>query len=191
MTRQPRPLALTEGYALWSESYDDERNPLIMVEEPRVQRLLQRLSLPSRVLDVGTGTGRWALRLAAGGSDVTGIDASAAMLGLARQKAERAGLTVHFDLTDLQQALPFPDDHFDLVLCALALCHVPDLGGAIGEMAGSRRLGGTCSLPTFIPRQWQTDGTRPFTADPRLTPCPRRGIHETGTCKRSRKVDAR
>ena len=152
MNRQPRPLALSEGYALWSESYDDEQNPLIMVEEPRVEALLQRLPLPSRVLDAGTGTGRWALRLAAGGSEVTGIDASLPMLELARQKAERAGLPLHFEVGDLQQTLPFPDCYFDLVLCALALCHVPDLRGPIGEMARVTAPGGHLLITDFHPQ---------------------------------------
>ena len=49
--------------------------------------------LPGRsVLDVGTGTGRAALALAARGADVTGVDASAEMLAVAERRAAAARL---------------------------------------------------------------------------------------------------
>jgi SAM-dependent methyltransferase len=48
------------------------------------------------VLEVGTGTGRIALALARAGHEVTGIDPSAAMLAVARQKAEADALDATF-----------------------------------------------------------------------------------------------
>ena len=45
-----------------------------------------------QVLDVGTGTGRVALGLAAQGARVRGLDASTEMLDVARERAARAGL---------------------------------------------------------------------------------------------------
>ncbi|HSE45704.1 MAG TPA: class I SAM-dependent methyltransferase, partial [Gemmatimonadales bacterium] len=48
------------------------------------------------VLEVGTGTGRIALALAREGHEATGIDPSAAMLAVARQKAENDALDVTF-----------------------------------------------------------------------------------------------
>src|SRR5438552_19020905 len=48
------------------------------------------------VLDVGTGTGRAALLLARGGARVTAVDASEAMLAVARQRASRELLDVKF-----------------------------------------------------------------------------------------------
>ena len=47
-------IGIKEGYALWSESYDSEKNPLIAVEERHVEKLLKTLPY-SRVLDAGTG----------------------------------------------------------------------------------------------------------------------------------------
>ncbi len=44
-----------------------------------------------RVLDVGCGTGRLALMLAAGGYDVVGVDPAAASLAVARAKPARTG----------------------------------------------------------------------------------------------------
>src|SRR4051812_25313908 len=60
------------------------------------------------VLDVGTGTGRAALALAARGAHVTGVDASAEMLSVARQRALAADLRIDFAEGDAQ-ALDLPD----------------------------------------------------------------------------------
>jgi SAM-dependent methyltransferase len=49
-----------------------------------------------RVLDLGCGTGNHSLRLAKLGYEVTGVDRSADMLGLARQKADEQHLSVRF-----------------------------------------------------------------------------------------------
>jgi len=66
--------------------------------------LIGDLSQP--VLDLGCGTGKWALRLAQAGWAVTCVDVSAAMLDQARRKFEEAGQErratfVQADLTDL------------------------------------------------------------------------------------------
>ena len=53
-----------------------------------------------RILDVGTGTGRAALMLARDGARVTGVDASDAMLAIARERAEEQRLGVTFALGD-------------------------------------------------------------------------------------------
>ena len=46
------------------------------------------------ILDVGTGTGRAAIGLAAGGAHVIGLDASAEMLRVARARAAESALAV-------------------------------------------------------------------------------------------------
>lgn len=52
----------------------------------------------SPILELGCGTGRLLLPLAAGGYEVTGVDVSAAMLETARQKATVQGLNSHVTL---------------------------------------------------------------------------------------------
>jgi len=61
-----------------------------------------------RVLDVGTGSGAIALAVADEhpGARVTGIDASADALSLARENAERCGLAVQLELHDALDGLP-------------------------------------------------------------------------------------
>jgi ubiquinone/menaquinone biosynthesis C-methylase UbiE len=85
-----------------------------------------------RVLEVAIGTGR-NLPCYPQDAVVTGIELSPAMLAIARQRA--AGLGRDADLREGDaEHLPFADDSFDTVVCALSLCTIPDPAAAIGEM---------------------------------------------------------
>lgn len=75
-----------------------------------------------RVLDICTGTGEMALRLARRGATVTGIDVTEAMLLRAKRKAGR--LPVDFRLGDARR-LDFPDKSFDVSVLSLALHDMP------------------------------------------------------------------
>ena len=85
------------------------------------------------VLDVGTGTGRAALALAARGARVTGVDASAEMLAVAQRRAAEANLAVTFARGDAH-ALEFPDHAFDAVICLRVLMHTPDWRRSLAEL---------------------------------------------------------
>jgi SAM-dependent methyltransferase len=75
--------------------------------------------------------------MAAAGGDVIGVDDSAEMLVKARAKVP-GGLFLRADLHEL----PLPDAHVDVVVCALALVHVPDLAAPMVEFARVLRPGG-------------------------------------------------
>ena len=143
-------VSVQEGYALWAASYDQEKNGLIFLEERQVERLLAQLSF-SRVLDVGTGTGRHALKLARRGANVTAIDQSPEMLSVARQAAQREGLAIDFHLISLDDGLPFEAHQFDLLICALMLSHVPGLAHAVQEFARVLQAGGHLLITDFHP----------------------------------------
>jgi ribosomal protein L11 methylase PrmA len=93
------------------------------------------------VLDVGCGTGTLALaakrRVGASGS-VRGIDASEEMIDRARAKSARCGLPVTFEVA-AAQSLPFADAAFDVVLCSLAVHHLPE-DARVGALAEMRRV---------------------------------------------------
>lgn len=63
--------------------------------DPNVVDSLQRLANGARVLELGIGTGRVALPLAARGVDICGIEASASMLAKLGEKSGGAGLKVY------------------------------------------------------------------------------------------------
>lgn len=66
---------------------------------------------PAQVLDLGTGSGYLARVLADLGHDVTGLDLSEGMLGLAREHAGPGLRFVHGDVVDP----PFDEDAFDVL----------------------------------------------------------------------------
>jgi ubiquinone/menaquinone biosynthesis C-methylase UbiE len=99
-----------------------------------------------RVLDVGCGSGavtRTLARRVAPGGRAVGMDTSAALLAVAREHANEAGLgaTIEFKVGDCR-ALPFPDASFDAAVAATTLSHVPDPARALAEMVRVTRPGG-------------------------------------------------
>lgn len=81
---------------------------------PLYRAYARRVDAP--VLDLGVGTGRVAVPLAQAGARVVGVDSSAAMLARARERAERAGVTLDLVHADLCR-YTFPE-RFGLILCA-------------------------------------------------------------------------
>lgn len=125
-----------DGYTGWAPSYDGP-NPAIQAEEPVVRAMLDPLS-PGRAVDVGCGTGRHAGFLSAQGFDTVGVDATDAMLSVARQRFPE----VEFRQGRLE-ALPLEDESADVLVSALAACHAPDLSAVFAEFARVVRPGGT------------------------------------------------
>ncbi len=95
--------------------------------------LLRYLKQGDRVLDAGSGPGRFSIIAARAGADVTIYDISDRQLEIARQKTREAGYSyktsrfIQGDICDLSQ---FPDGSFDLVIC---------FGGAITYVCEKRR----------------------------------------------------
>jgi len=90
-----------------------------------------------RVLDCATGTGDLALEFKrAAGADgaVTGTDFCAEMLALAPAKAERAGLSVRFEVADVL-ALPYADGTFDVASIAFGIRNVENPARGVRELA--------------------------------------------------------
>lgn len=111
-----------------------------------------------RVLDMGCGAGRHAFDLYRRGARVVAFDHDAAELAAveamltamarAGEAAPGGAATCRGDAAHL----PFADGHFDRVVAAEVLEHLPDDGGAIAELARVLRPGGT--LAVSVPRFW-------------------------------------
>jgi|SRR5579859_275720 len=154
-------VSIQEGYERWAAQYDQDDNALIVIEE----RLTAPLLAPIRtthVLDLGTGTGRYAIRLAAQGARVVGLDQSKAMLSIAQRAAERAGVQIQFIQHSLNTVLPneLGNNSFDLIVTALALCHVENLISVASEAYRVLCPGGhilvTDFHPAVIAAGWRT-----------------------------------
>jgi len=94
-----------------------------------------------RLLEGGCGTGYFTEPLAAAGASLVGLDRSAAMLTLAREKLHQHRRTVRWVQGDLCR-LPFPAASFDGVISLLALDFIADRQAALEESARVLRPGG-------------------------------------------------
>ncbi|MHB8660292.1 MAG: class I SAM-dependent methyltransferase [Solirubrobacteraceae bacterium] len=92
------------------------------------------------VLEIAAGTGR-NLRHYPPGVRLTTIELSPEMLEIARGEASSLGQDVDQRVGDAQ-ALEFPDDSFDTVVCTLGLCTIPDDRAAVREAKRVLRPGG-------------------------------------------------
>lgn len=160
-------IGVQAGYDLWSQIYDKQKNPLIAVEAPHVERILDGINVAT-ALDAATGTGRHALSLARRGIQVTAVDQSAKMLQQAIAKAQAEDLNVRFEQATLEDGLPFLTQPFDLVICALALCHVQNLEHAFQTFNRMLNSGGHLLVTDFHPDViefgWETSFHSPSTA---------------------------
>ncbi len=114
------------------------------------------------VLDVGAGTGRGALRLAAAGHDVTALDRDAELLGVLRERAAAAGLHVRAVVAD---AARFDAGERAYALVAVPMQTIQLLPGAAaraGFFASARRAvapGGLVALAIAEELESFDDGT--------------------------------
>jgi len=121
----------TKGKVIrWARFYDLATWLMSFGREPGIRRMTIELAgivEGERVLDVGCGTGTLAIaarRQTGPTGEVQGIDPSAEMIEVAREKAAKAGVDAQFQTAAIEK-LPFPDGHFNLVLSSLMLHHLP------------------------------------------------------------------
>lgn len=103
-----------------------------------------------RTLDVGCGTGTFAVALAERGGKVWGVDASPEMLAEARAKGSRARFK-----DGNAEALPFKDGWFERVVMRLSLQHV-DRPRALAEAARVLVPGGQIVIASFDPKHFSS-----------------------------------
>jgi SAM-dependent methyltransferase len=118
-------------------AYDRRHGALI--DADAVQRLVDaaRLSRDAMVLDVGAGTGRVAIPLAATGRRVVALDPAPAML---QQLTAKAGGAL--PVVGEGSKLPFPDGQFDAVVFARVLYLMTDWRDVLLEAIRVLKTGG-------------------------------------------------
>jgi SAM-dependent methyltransferase len=98
----------------------------------------------TRLLDVAAGAGYLAGAAVQRGADAVGIDFSIAQVRLARRRYPR----IRFEQADAQ-ALGFPEDTFDAVVCGFGICHLPDPDRALREAFRVLKRGGRVAFTVW------------------------------------------
>ena len=129
-----------------SEQYDAMRGHPPEVSTEIGRAIAAQMPERSGVLELGVGTGRIALPVAAAGCEVLGIDRSLNMLStLANRIDERGSEGIHLARADIR-ALPFGDASFDGAIAVHVLHLVSEWPDVLAEVARVVRPGGALVL---------------------------------------------
>jgi ubiquinone/menaquinone biosynthesis C-methylase UbiE len=145
-----------EGYVLRGGRAGAERLRLLnRVKWPTTEPLLRAAGLRAGIscLDVGCGGGDVTLKMAAivgAAGNVVGVDRDEAILRLAKQEAERRGLSVAFRRLEAEELTE--QSAYDLVFARYLLSHLPRPRRAVEAMVRALRPGGRLVLEdVFFP----------------------------------------
>jgi len=117
---------------------NDYRNLYLM---PRLLALLGEVA-GKTVLDLGCGEGGYARELARRGAVVTGVDGSAQLIQVARERTKAHGAAVRLVHANANALDDLEAGQFDIVVAAMSLMDVEDYGGTIAEVRRVLRNGG-------------------------------------------------
>lgn len=137
-------------------NYDDDIDAIAMLAE----------EYGDPILELGSGTGRVLLPLAAAGHTITGVDISPALTTLAEEKLRRNGLESRVRLvTDDLRTFELPQKSFAFAFCTSnTLMHLADANeqlAALRNAARHLRPGGRLLIDLFnpdLPRLFAVDG---------------------------------
>jgi ubiquinone/menaquinone biosynthesis C-methylase UbiE len=129
------------------ETYGEDfgQTSWVTTEESHQIPLLLGLTADSSVLEIGCGSGRYALQVAeTAGCKVVGLDLNAEGIRNANALAEQRSLSaqVHFQQCDVSQPLPFADQTFDAVFSNDVFCHIPGRPALLREIWRVLKPGG-------------------------------------------------
>ncbi|HYK90163.1 MAG TPA: methyltransferase domain-containing protein [Acidobacteriota bacterium] len=147
----------SEGYRLWSRTYDSCKNPLLALEFRTLSHKLDLLA-GMDFLDVACGTGRWMINASTRGARVFGADLSFEMLRVAAEKESIKGCLVRAD----GRRLPFSDHCADMAICSFSVGYMCNPDRLISELGRVVRHGGTILISDLHPRAHQMGWRRSF-----------------------------
>ncbi|MCD4733563.1 methyltransferase domain-containing protein [bacterium] len=107
-----------------------------------LDKIAEDIETGSTVLDVATGTGSVALRVAQRASRIHAIDISGPVIEEAKKKVDEKGIkNIEFSVEDAY-SLPFNDGMFDIVVCENALHNMIEPAKALSEIRRVLKPGG-------------------------------------------------
>jgi ubiquinone/menaquinone biosynthesis C-methylase UbiE len=134
----------------WTEKASAYDEHFATIADQAIEAILNSVGDVAKrdVLDICCGTGHLAGEVLARGGCVTAIDFAPTMIEIARSKFAGAD----FHVGDAE-ALPFPDQSFDVALCSFGLWHMSAPDMALAEAARVLRKGGVYAYTTWLPPQ--------------------------------------
>jgi len=114
-------------------------------EESREIPRLLGLKSNAHVLEIGSGSGRYALTIAESiGCEMLGVDVNEFAVENANRLATKAGLSdrVRFQSCDVSKSLPFESASFDAAFSNDVICHIPDRLALLRELHRVLKPGG-------------------------------------------------
>jgi SAM-dependent methyltransferase len=136
-----------DAFALGYTQDNDSNATNAYYERPASLALLGEVN-GQRVLDAGCGAGSHAAEMIRRGASVTGLDKSAGLLAIARQ---RLGADVPLHQADLGEPLPFPAASFDAALASLVMHYLHDWEPTLAEFRRVLIPGGHLVISTHHP----------------------------------------
>jgi SAM-dependent methyltransferase len=104
-----------------------------------------------RVLDIACGHGRITRELARRGGQVTGVDISRNLLGIARAAEASEPLSITYLQQDITSDAALAGESFDVVSCNHGLADIDDLDGALRTVSRVLRPGGQFAFSILHP----------------------------------------
>ncbi len=150
LTMKTRTVSNTVGYDSWASFYDEYPNPTLASDEIHFPVVWSHLH-HKQVLEIGCGTGRHTEKLIALGNEVVGIDVSAGMLAIARNKLR--GKEFELIQADFMTYNGFPQNSFDAVVCSLVIEHIASLGSFFLKLSRIVKGGGDFFLSEIHPQR--------------------------------------
>ena len=140
----------TKHRAMWaSGDYPTLASDLIWKLGPRVVAAAD-VRPGERVLDVAAGSGNAAIPAALRGGMVVASDLAPELFDVGRRLAAQAGAELEWREADAE-ALPFPDDAFDVVLSTVGVMFAPHHQRAADELVRVAKPGGRIALISWTP----------------------------------------
>jgi len=133
----------TSRYLFWTRKMEEGESRI-------VEKWIRKLKSP--ILDLGCGTGRYAIKLAKVGYEIVALDISRGMLNVAIRKVRRmeCEYRIHFVIGD-GEMLPFRANSFGGIICALTFDHFLHPTSAAYEISRILKHNGLCIISTFNP----------------------------------------
>jgi len=136
--------------AMWaSGDYPTLAHDLIWSLGPRIVDAVD-VRAGDRVIDIAAGSGNAAIPAALRGADVVATDLTPELFGEGHRRAQEAGAELEWRPADAE-ALPFPDDDFDVAISTVGVMFAPHHERSAAELIRVVRPGGRIGLINWTP----------------------------------------